>query len=111
MSRRAVPGLEPAPTNHAKLVEWVREIADLAEPDRVVWCDGSQAEWDRLTAELGAAGALKPVDPPNPPARRRPGREPHLHLLGRARGRRPDQQLARPGRDARGPARPLQGCD
>ncbi|MEZ5938285.1 MAG: phosphoenolpyruvate carboxykinase (GTP) [Hyphomonadaceae bacterium] len=55
----AVPGLEPAPTKHKKLVEWVRDIATLTQPDRVVWCDGSQAEWDRLTAELVAQGTLK----------------------------------------------------
>jgi phosphoenolpyruvate carboxykinase (GTP) len=67
MSRRTVPGLEPAPTNHTKLVEWVREIAHLAEPDRVVWCDGSQAEWDRLTAELVAAGTLKALNPEKRP--------------------------------------------
>ena len=41
MSHRTVPGLEPAPTKHAKLIQWVREFVDLAEPDRVVWCDGS----------------------------------------------------------------------
>ena len=35
------------------------------------------------------------------PRRRRPGRGPHLHLLRARGGRRPDQQLARPGRDAR----------
>ena len=63
----AVPGLEPAPTRHAKLVAWVREIAALTRPDRVVWCDGSQAEWDRLTAELIAAGTLKPLNPAKRP--------------------------------------------
>jgi phosphoenolpyruvate carboxykinase (GTP) len=67
MSRRTIPGLEPAPTKHAKLVEWVREIADLAEPDRVVWCDGSQEEWDRLTAELIAGGTLKQLNPAKRP--------------------------------------------
>jgi len=55
----AIPGLETAPTNHTKLVEWVKSMAALLKPEKVVWCDGSQAEWDRLTAELVAQGTLK----------------------------------------------------
>lgn len=31
---------------------WVAEMVRLAKPDRIVWCDGSQAEHDRLCAEL-----------------------------------------------------------
>jgi phosphoenolpyruvate carboxykinase (GTP) len=53
-----VPGLESAPTNHAALIAWVREVAELTTPDRVVWCDGSPEEWRRLTDELVAAGTL-----------------------------------------------------
>ena len=45
------------------------------------------------------------------PRRRGPGRGPHLHLLREGGGRRPDQQLARPGRDARDPRTSLfKGC-
>ena len=44
-----IPGLENPPTKNKKLLEWVEEVAALAEPDRVEWCDGSQEEWDRLT--------------------------------------------------------------
>jgi phosphoenolpyruvate carboxykinase (GTP) len=64
---RVPPGLEPAPTKHKRLVEWVRQIAELTKPERVRWCDGSQAEWDELTAELVAAGTLKPLDPEKRP--------------------------------------------
>jgi phosphoenolpyruvate carboxykinase (GTP) len=53
-----VPGVDQAPTSHPKLLEWVREVAELTTPDRVVWCDGSDAEWQRLTDELVAAGTL-----------------------------------------------------
>ena len=62
-----IAGLEHAPTQHAKLIAWVREIAALTKPDRVHWCDGSQAEWDRLTAELVGAGTLKPLNPKKRP--------------------------------------------
>ena len=55
----SIPGLAPAPTKHRRLVAWVAEIADLTKPDRVVWCDGSEDEWERLTGELVAAGTLK----------------------------------------------------
>jgi phosphoenolpyruvate carboxykinase (GTP) len=58
-SSGAVTGLDPAPTGHAKLVAWVREIAALTKPDRVHWCDGSDAEFDQLTQELIALGTLK----------------------------------------------------
>jgi phosphoenolpyruvate carboxykinase (GTP) len=36
-------------------------------PDRVVWCDGSQEEWQRLTEQLVAAGTLVPLDPAKKP--------------------------------------------
>ena len=67
MNQRIVPGLEPAPTKHAKLLEWVREIAALTEPERVRWCDGSEAEWTALTDELVAAGTLKRLNPAKRP--------------------------------------------
>jgi phosphoenolpyruvate carboxykinase (GTP) len=67
MTQRTVPGLEPAPTKHTKLVNWVREIAELTGPDRVVWCDGSQEEWDRLTEELVRSGTLQRLNPAKRP--------------------------------------------
>jgi phosphoenolpyruvate carboxykinase (GTP) len=63
----AIAGLAPAPTRHQGLIDWVCRIAALTKPDQVVWCDGSQAEWDRLTAQMVAAGTLKALDPAKRP--------------------------------------------
>jgi len=43
---------------HRKLLDWVADMVRLAKPDRVVWCDGSQAEYDRLCGELVAGGTF-----------------------------------------------------
>ena len=61
MTATTIPGLDQAPTTHSGLVSWVREVALLTTPDRVVWCDGSRGEWDRLSARLVAAGTFVPL--------------------------------------------------
>ena len=43
--------------NHA-VKEFVRQMADLCEPDRIHFCDGSKGEYERLLAELTAEGKL-----------------------------------------------------
>ncbi|MET7765648.1 phosphoenolpyruvate carboxykinase (GTP) [Streptomyces sp. NPDC005393] len=53
----------PSPTNHQELISWVGEIAALTQPDQVVWCDGSEAEYDRLCAELVEKGTFQRLDP------------------------------------------------
>jgi phosphoenolpyruvate carboxykinase (GTP) len=52
----------PAPTEHGELLRWVAEVVALTRPDDVVWCDGSRAEWDRLTTQLVDAGTFVRLD-------------------------------------------------
>jgi len=52
----------PAWVRHQGLRQWVAEVARLAKPGRIVWCDGSQAEYERLCAELVAAGTFTRLD-------------------------------------------------
>ena len=49
----------PALTTHAKLLQWVGEIASLTQPDSVYWCDGSAEEYDRLAQALIDAGTFE----------------------------------------------------
>ncbi|MEV6408148.1 MULTISPECIES: phosphoenolpyruvate carboxykinase (GTP) [Streptomyces] len=51
------------PTQHQELISWVNEIAELTQPDNVVWCDGSEAEYRRLSEELVEKGTFKKLDP------------------------------------------------
>ncbi len=53
-----IPGLDQAPSAHQRLLGWVRQVAELTTPDRVVWCDGSDGEWRALTDKLVDAGTF-----------------------------------------------------
>ena len=48
---------QPASTNPRSLA-FVEKYRELCEPDRVFWCDGSEAEKAHLTAEAVASGVL-----------------------------------------------------
>jgi len=66
MNRPVMEGVRlnvPASVKHAKLIEWVAEMAALTEARDVYWCDGSTAEYDRLCAQLVAGGTFKKLNP------------------------------------------------
>jgi phosphoenolpyruvate carboxykinase (GTP) len=62
-----IDGLETAPTTHAQLLRWVRDVAELTQPDDVVWCDGTPAEWTRITEGLVEAGTFVRLNPDKKP--------------------------------------------
>jgi phosphoenolpyruvate carboxykinase (GTP) len=44
------------------LEQWIEECAALTTPDKIHWCDGSEAEHEQLTAEMVADGTLIPLN-------------------------------------------------
>ena len=62
MTAATIPGLESAPTKHEGLLAWVREVAELTQPDRVAFADGSEEEYERLAAQLVAAGTFQKLN-------------------------------------------------
>ena len=58
MTAVAIPGLDTAPTAHSGVLSFVREVAELTNPDRVVWVDGSDEEAARINQELVDAGTF-----------------------------------------------------
>ncbi len=67
MTSATIPGLDRAQTEHAGLLAWVQEVAELTQPDRVVFADGSDEENARLCEQLEAAGTFKKLDETNKP--------------------------------------------
>ncbi|KJY34868.1 phosphoenolpyruvate carboxykinase (GTP) [Streptomyces sp. NRRL S-495] len=62
MSNENSAALSAAPTRHQRLLAWVREIAEITQPDRVEWCDGSEEEYQRLADLLVAQGTFKKLN-------------------------------------------------
>lgn len=50
-------------TQNAKLLAWVREVAELCQPTQVLWCDGSEKESEILCGEMVASGMLTKLNP------------------------------------------------
>ncbi|MEJ2246577.1 MAG: phosphoenolpyruvate carboxykinase (GTP) [Acidobacteriota bacterium] len=59
-----------APTKHAKILAWVDEIAKMTQPDSIVWCNGSEAEYDTMIKISVDAKLATPL-----------AKRPHSHLF------------------------------
>jgi len=53
--------------SHKRLQQWVKSVADMCQPDSICWCEGSQAEYDRLCGEMVKAGMATPLNPAKKP--------------------------------------------
>src|SRR4051812_39216942 len=60
-------GARAMTTTNTALAAWVDEVAALTKPDRVYWCDGSDAEWSALTDRLVDGGTLRRLNPDKRP--------------------------------------------
>jgi phosphoenolpyruvate carboxykinase (GTP) len=49
-------------TEHSGLRDWVAEVARLCRPERVHWCDGSEAEFDEICEQMLRAGTATRLD-------------------------------------------------
>ncbi|NMR19686.1 phosphoenolpyruvate carboxykinase (GTP) [Cellulomonas fimi] len=68
LERPVVDGLgSTAPTRHAVLLAWVARVAELTQPARIEWCDGSEHEWRRLTDLLVERGTFQRLNPEKRP--------------------------------------------
>ena len=68
MTSATISGLDNAPTAHPALLAWVREVAELTQPDRVVFADGSEEEYQRLCGQLVEAGTFTALAASEEPA-------------------------------------------
>ncbi|MCC3314352.1 phosphoenolpyruvate carboxykinase (GTP) [Nocardia africana] len=60
-SSRVIARLDEVPVAPESVLAWIAEVAELTAPEHIVLCDGSRAEWDRLTARLVEKGTFVPL--------------------------------------------------
>ncbi|MEY4015324.1 MAG: GTP-dependent phosphoenolpyruvate carboxykinase [Actinomycetota bacterium] len=51
-----------ATTGNARLTQWVKDWAEVLQPDAIYWCDGSADEYERLCQVLVDAGIFTKLD-------------------------------------------------
>ena len=51
-----------ATTGNARLTQWVKDWAEVLQPDAIYWCDGSADEYERLCQSLVDAGIFTKLD-------------------------------------------------
>jgi phosphoenolpyruvate carboxykinase (GTP) len=49
-------------TTNVKLQQWVKETAEMCQPDSIYWCDGSKDEYNKLVKLLIEEGLAKQLD-------------------------------------------------
>ena len=60
--------MDTAPTSNQKVLTWVKQMAELCRPERIHWCDGSDAENQALCDQMVKSGTFIKLD-----AKKRPG--------------------------------------
>ncbi len=54
-------------TTNSKLKTWVEEMAAMCQPDKVLWCDGTQGEYQEMLRLMIQSGTAIPMDPQKRP--------------------------------------------
>ncbi len=55
------------PTKNKKVLDWVKEMATLCQPDNIYWCDGTGQEYARLCNDLVKKGTFIKLNPKKRP--------------------------------------------
>src|ERR1039458_2338902 len=68
MTHNTTSTMDTAPTSNQKVLTWVKQMAELCQPERIHWCDGSDAENQTLCDLMVKSGTFIKLD-----AKKRPG--------------------------------------